>query len=82
MKTIKLGDRVTVERLLDLGGDVWIEAGEQGTVDYIDTRTGSAEILMDTYHQCLSLWRNHLWTDDYILSALSFAAAFQSTIAS
>jgi hypothetical protein len=62
---LNIGDRLTVSRPLDLGYAAQIKTGECGTVDHIDAPTGTVEVLMDTHHQGLAEWFNHIWLEPY-----------------
>lgn len=64
-----LGDRVRVTAPIDLGMYGTIDVDVKGTVAYVDAVTLYTEILLDTYHDGLREYRNHLWlippdTDD------------------
>jgi hypothetical protein len=61
---LSIGDRIITTRALDLGV-AQINAGEGGTIDFIDLASGLVEILMDVVHWGLAAWENHMWLEPY-----------------
>ena len=61
----QVGDRLCITRLLDIAPDIQIQAGERGTIDFIDAATGFVEILLDAFHKGLARWDNHLWLEPF-----------------
>lgn len=62
---LNLGDRIVTRRPLDLGYVGIIGAGQMGTVDFVDPKTGLHEILMDVFHKGLFPWDNHMWLEPF-----------------
>lgn len=60
-----VGDRITFTLALDMHSYAQIEAGETGTIDFIDATTGCAEVAMDLLHRGLHMWHNHLWLEPF-----------------
>ena len=52
--------RVTVTRDLLLLPHATVRAGEGGTVDFVDSDSGTVEILLDQAHRGLVAWFNHI----------------------
>lgn len=84
---LNIGDRIHVQRLLDISPDIQIPAGSSGTVDYIDPSTGLVEILMDKLHLGLWPWRNHIWlepfgTDDILGGVIFVCVIMEAALSS
>jgi hypothetical protein len=62
---LRLGDRITTTRHLDIAPDIQIKSGETGTIDYIDILTGMIEIRLETVYRGLAPWDNHMWLVPY-----------------
>lgn len=62
---LRVGDRVTLSKPIDLGYQAKLAEGESGFVDYIDASTGCVEIKLDTFHPGLSEWSNHMWLEPF-----------------
>jgi hypothetical protein len=80
-----IGDRIGIAWPIELGYGALIEAGEQGTVDYIDASTGFTEILMDNLHRGLHEWHNHIWlepfgTEDILVGIVLLATITNSLV--
>src|SRR5262249_52410389 len=53
-----LGDRVVIERDIDLSPLTIVRVGELGKVVYVDPETGETDIRLDRYHKGLAKWGN------------------------
>jgi hypothetical protein len=62
---LEIGDRLYITRLLDIAPDIQIQAGERGTIDYINMTTGFVEVLLDRFHKGLALYDNHMWLEPF-----------------